>query len=152
MDNENRNTGTNFIAEFKNAMGGMGVSAASASQALSNSITRMSNSTAGFPSPDEALDHAMMMDKAMTWLREGEGPPDAIRVLAEERAKELDVRVDFARALDHLGDVVWQVEVTTKRGSLRAHPYLTEKERVELALDLLPVAAWKNAMREVGLL
>lgn len=140
-------TGTNYVTKLKNSMAGMGVSAASASQAMTNFGVVAS----GFPSADEALDLAMMMDRAMQQLREDEGPPDEIRVLADERAAHLGVEVTFEREVQG-GQLEWRVSVKTKRGTLRARPTISEKALRELAETMIPVTAWKNALSEVGLL
>jgi hypothetical protein len=107
--------------------------------------------TGGFPTPDEALDKLAAFQRAQDILGDSEGPPDAIRVLAAARAKELDVRVSFHRALEG-GEVVWRVAVHTKRGQVAAEPRLSEKQAAEIAEDFIPVEAWKNALRDVGLL
>lgn len=105
-----------------------------------------------FPGPDEVLDKLDAFNRAREVLGEdGMQPPDAIRVLAEQRAAELDVEVGFQRVAKD-DRLEWEVNVKTKRGIASASPSLTEKQQRELERDFLPIEAWKNAMREVGLL
>lgn len=105
-----------------------------------------------FPNPDEMLDKIDAFDRAREVLGEDHlMPPDAIRVLADERAKQLGVEVGFTREVVD-GRLEWRVTVKTKRGKVSAQPSLNENESVQLDDSFLPISAWKNALREVGLL
>lgn len=107
-----------------------------------------------FPDPDTVLDGMAALQRAQELLDEGHGPPDAIRVLAEQRAQDLGVEVAFSRTLNDAGALRWRVTVGTRRGEVVAAPNLTQKQIVEMAIDSdeWQIEGWKNALREVGLL
>lgn len=147
-DNSGGFNGSNFIANISGSMASLGVSASAAAASFSSASSAMNSA---FPTAKDALDRVKAMDRALELLRDDAGPPDAIRVLAAERAKEMDVQVSFVRALE-AGEVVWTVIVRTKRGMIGKRPYLTEKQKAELATEFFAIEAWKNAMRDAGLL
>lgn len=94
------------------------------------------------------------LQRAHEQLQAQAEPPDEIYDLARRKAAAMGVKLSVARFIDH-GDVVWVVCVTTRRGKVTARVGIDAARAAMVGRDAwaaLVTEAWRDALREVGLL